>query len=81
MVLSETASPGVNSIPKPPLHQQLLNSVPVAVAIYVIVVGLIVYGSFTGAQNMGYNWQWYRVPQYLYSFTDDGFQWGEIMVG
>ena len=25
---------------------------------------LIVYGSFTGAQNMGYNWQWYRVPQY-----------------
>ncbi len=81
MVLSEAASPGVNSIPKPPLHQQLLNSVPVAVAIYIIVVGLIVYGSFTGAQNMGYNWQWYRVPQYLYSFTDDGFQWGEIMVG
>ncbi len=81
MVLSETASPGVSPIPKPPLHQQLLNSVPVAVLIYVIVVGLIVYGSFTGAQNMGYNWQWYRIPQYLYSFTDDGFQWGEIMVG
>ena len=81
MVLSETANPGISPIPKPPLHQQLLNSVPVAVAIYIIVVGLIVYGSFTGAQNMGYNWQWYRVPQYLYSFTDDGFQWGEIMVG
>ena len=79
--MSETAGLSGRPIPKPPLHQQVLNSVPVAVAIYVVVVGLIVYGSFVGAQNMGYNWQWYRVPQYLYSFTDDGFQWGEIMVG
>ena len=30
---------------------------------------------------MGYNWQWYRVPQYFYTFTDNGFQWGEIAVG
>ncbi len=81
MATSGTASLRGLPIPKPPVHQQLLNSVPVAVAIYAIVVGLIVYGSFAGAQNMGYNWQWYRVPQYLYSFTDDGFQWGEITIG
>ncbi|WP_171173320.1 amino acid ABC transporter permease [Ruegeria sp. HKCCD8929] len=75
--------PGVRGapLPKPPAIQRFFDSVPVSVAIYVIVVGLIVYGSFTGAQNMGYNWQWYRIPQYLYSFTDDGFQWGEIMIG
>ena len=30
---------------------------------------------------MGYNWQWYRVPKYFYTLTDDGFQWGEIAVG
>ena len=81
MAASATASLSGPPIPKPPVHQQLLNSVPVAIAIYAIVVGLIVYGSFAGAQNMGYNWQWYRVPQYLYSFTDDGFQWGEISIG
>ncbi len=81
MASSGTASLRGLPIPKPPAHQQLLNSVPVAVAIYAIVVGLIIYGSFVGAQNMGYNWQWYRVPQYLYSFTDDGFQWGEISIG
>ncbi len=81
MALSGTASLSGAPTRKPPVHQQLLNSAPVAVAIYAIVVGLIVYGSFVGAQNMGYNWQWYRVPQYLYSFTDDGFQWGEIAVG
>jgi polar amino acid transport system permease protein len=66
---------------KLPRFQRVLNSVPVAVAIYAAVVGLIVYGSFVGAQNMGYNWQWYRVPQYIYSYTDDGFQWGEIAFG
>ena len=81
MASSATASLRGLPIPKPPVHQQLLNSIPVAVAIYAIVVGLIIYGSFVGAQNMGYNWQWYRVPQYLYSFTDDGFQWGEITIG
>jgi len=30
---------------------------------------------------MGYNWQWYRIPQYFYTFTDAGFQWGEIVIG
>ena len=30
---------------------------------------------------MGYNWQWYRVPEYLFRFTDDGFEWGEILLG
>ena len=75
--------PGIRGapLPKPPAIQRFFDSVPVSVATYGIVVALIAYGSFTGAQNMGYNWQWYRIPQYIYSFTDDGFQWGEIMIG
>ncbi len=80
MVLSETAGFRGSPIPKPPLHQQLLNSVPVAVAIYIVVVGLIIYGSYVGAQSMGYNWQWYRVPKYLFSFKNDEFQWGDLLV-
>ena len=68
-------------LPKPPPIQQFLGSTFVSVAIYVLVMGAIVWGSFTGAQNMGYNWQWYRVPQFLYSFTDDGFQAGELLIG
>ncbi len=64
-----------------PRHQKVLNSLPVAIGLYVLIIGLICYGSYVGAQNMGYNWQWYRIPQYLYSFTDEGFQWGEIAIG
>lgn len=68
-------------LPQRPALQRFLGSVPVSVGIYAVVMALIVYGSYTGAQNMGYNWQWHRVPQYLYSFTEDGFQAGEILLG
>ena len=68
-------------LPQPPAIQRFFSSVIVSVAIYLIIVGAIVYGSYVGAQNMGYNWQWHRVPQYLYTFTDDGFQLGEIFYG
>lgn len=46
-----------------------------------MVVGAICYSAYNGSKAMGYNWQWYRVPQYLYTFTEDGFQWGEISIG
>ncbi|WP_370400481.1 amino acid ABC transporter permease [Sulfitobacter sp. JB4-11] len=59
----------------------IMNSVPVSVALYLAVIGSIVWLAYSGAQTMGYNWQWYRMPQYFYTLTDDGFQWGEIMIG
>lgn len=59
----------------------VLNSVPVSVALYAAVMGGLVWLAYSGAQAMGYNWQWYRMPQYFYRLTDDGFEWGEIMVG
>ncbi|MDE2912908.1 MAG: amino acid ABC transporter permease [Paracoccaceae bacterium] len=63
------------------LVRKLLRSKPVAIALYAIVVYLIVRASLTGAEAMGYNWQWYRIPAYVYSLTDDGFQFGEIVHG
>jgi len=81
MSLAESPSLKGHPLPKPPPIQQFFGSTIVSVAIYFLVIGAIVWGSFTGAQNMGYNWQWYRVPQFLYSFTDDGFQAGEMLIG
>ena len=45
------------------------------------MIYLIARVSVIGAEAMGYNWQWYRVPDYLYTLTEDGFQWGEIVFG
>ena len=52
-----------------------------AVGLYLLIVGGFVWAAYTGAESMGYNWQWYQIPKYFYILTDDGFQWGEIMVG
>ena len=61
--------------------KRLLKSTPASIAIYLIVVYAIIYASLAGAEAMGYNWQWYRIPDYIYELTDDGFQWGEISIG
>jgi polar amino acid transport system permease protein len=58
-----------------------IDSVTFSIIAYAFIVGGIVWLAYSGAQAMGYNWQWYRIPQYFYSFTEDGFQWGEISVG
>ena len=58
-----------------------LSSTPVSVLIYCLIVSCILYSSFRGAQSMGYNWQWYQIPKYIYSYTDEGFQFGELMLG
>ena len=50
-------------------------------ALYSIVVYVLVRLALNGAEAMGYNWQWYRVPDYLFRFTDEGFEWGEIAQG
>lgn len=76
-----TYTPKGKALPKPARLSQLIDSVVFSVALYALIVGGIVYFAYTGAQAMGYNWQWYRIPQYFYRFTDEGFQWGEILVG
>ena len=85
---SGSASPsGTERAGRPPLRkvsrkiQALFRSKPVAVLLYAVVIYLIARMSVTGAEAMGYNWQWYRVPDYLYNLTEDGFQWGEIVFG
>ena len=85
---SGNASPhGTHRAGKTPIRrvsrriQNLFRSRPVAILLYFIVIYVIARMSVAGAEAMGYNWQWYRVPDYLFQFTEDGFQWGEIFFG
>ena len=34
-----------------------------------------------GAAGMGYNWQWYRIPQYFYRVIDGELIWGPLAKG
>ena len=42
-----------------------------------LVTWLIVHGS----ADLGYNWQWYQVPKYIYTWQDSGFVPGPLLTG
>jgi polar amino acid transport system permease protein len=82
-----TAAPDITfvakgrDLPKPARVSQVVDSVTFSVALYSMIIGIIIYGAYSGAQSMGYNWQWYRIPQYFYTVSEDGFQLAEIPFG
>lgn len=46
-----------------------------------MVIAGIVWVVIRGAENQGYFWQWFRVPQYLFSFENSEFTSGPILQG
>ena len=44
--------------------------------LFAVGAGLLAWLIYLGATGMGYNWQWYRVPRYLYRVID-----GEVILG
>lgn len=77
----QTHSSAAYSPPRPSAVRRIFGSVPCSVVVYALIMATIIYAALTGSQKMGYNWQWYRIPQYFYELTDDGFQFGEIVFG
>jgi len=47
-------------------------------ALFMLLVGWL---TLRGAQSMGYNWQWYRVPRYLVRLVDGDVVWGPLLKG
>jgi polar amino acid transport system permease protein len=43
--------------------------------------GLAVYVLYQGSEKLGYYWQWYRVPRYLYTVVDDQWIAGPLLQG
>jgi len=48
---------------------------------YIIFMTLIVFLLAKGTATLGYNWQWYRIPKYLFIITDAGFVAGPLLKG
>jgi len=51
------------------------------VILFLIGFGLLAWLIYLGAASMGYNWQWYRVPRYLYRVIDGEFILGPLIKG
>ena len=44
---------------------------------FLLVIGGITWLMVRGTDMLGYNWQWYRVPQYLFSFENNQLKAGD----
>ena len=48
---------------------------------FIAFTGALLWLTVAGAMNMGYNWQWYRVPRFIYRVVDGELIWGPLMKG
>lgn len=48
---------------------------------FAVLAAGIVWLLTMGTERLGYNWQWYRIPQYLWQATDHGYTWGRLLLG
>ena len=53
----------------------------VDIASFMLFVAALAWLILRGAQSMGYNWQWFRVPRYLWRMIDGQLIWGPLMKG
>ncbi len=50
-------------------------------AVYASVMGALVWGVYLGAVSTGYNWDWHRVPRYLFAWEDGTLVRGFLVDG
>jgi polar amino acid transport system permease protein len=48
---------------------------------FLVVISLLLWLLGRGTEKLGYNWQWYRVPQYILSFENGHFTAGPLLEG
>ena len=53
----------------------------VDVAAFLLVMAALTWITGTETSKLGYNWQWYRVPQYLFSYEDGKWVAGPLIDG
>jgi polar amino acid transport system permease protein len=48
---------------------------------FLVLMGLLATFAVQGAQSMGYQWKWDKVPRYIYRVIDGELIWGPLMKG
>ena len=48
---------------------------------FILLLACLGWLALRSAENIGYNWQWYRIPKYLFSVTEAGIVAGPLLQG
>ncbi len=57
------------------------RSAVIDIAQFALLSAGVIWLSLRGAAQMGYNWQWYRVPRHVFRVIDDELIWGPLVRG
>ena len=61
--------------------ESINRSVLIDVFKYLLVVFILSWFTLRGNERLGYNWQWFQVPQFIFSFEDGRFTAGPLLKG
>ncbi len=70
-----------NASPRQRRRTLALRARLIDIASFVVFVAALGWLVLRGAQGMGYNWQWFRVPRYLWRVIDGQVIWGPLTKG
>jgi polar amino acid transport system permease protein len=48
---------------------------------FLVACGVLMWLMFAGAGKLDYNWQWYRIPKFFFTFVDGSFVSGPLLKG
>lgn len=60
---------------------RITRSALIDTAKFLLLMGAVSWFLVQATERLGYNWQWYRIPRYLWEITDSGITWGPLIVG
>ena len=64
------------------MYQSLNKKFPFTdIGKFIFLISAIIFFMIRSSENMGYNWQWYRVPQYIFFFESGQFIPGPLLKG
>lgn len=69
-------------MPKPKSQLRKIHRSPLFdITQFSILVIVIIWFFSNGTENLGYNWQWYQIPQYLFTHDETGYYAGPLWDG
>ena len=61
--------------------RSLLRSPYTDILQFLVLLLILGYLFSRGLENLGYNWQWYQVPQFILEVTEEGLRAGPLLFG
>jgi polar amino acid transport system permease protein len=63
------------------LWQKIHRSPLFDISQYILLIGAILWFFSNSTKQLGYNWQWYQIPQYIFTHDETGYYAGPLWDG